>query len=100
MQHVAFGLDKPKLELLYQTAFSKEFRISFREGQIMSSHRSALPITVEVVRGRIVFGLCDQKYDLAAGDLLSVEAGVMHDLQASEESLVRLTIHKIADSTD
>ena len=50
---------------------------------------------LELSKGKINFGLENQQYNLKTGDLLSLEANVLHDLHAEEESLVRLTIHKI-----
>lgn len=95
-QHVSFHVDKPKIELLYQTDFTKEMRLTARQGQSLAAHSSPLPITVYVVSGHIYFRTDVQQYELKAGDMVSLEAEVVHELLARAESVVRLTMHKIA----
>lgn len=100
MQHtslfkdVQFRDDKPAVQLLLDTEFTKEIRIAFRADQLMKEHQTPFPIVVEVVSGSIRFGVNGQHYDLAAGALLSLAGGVPHDLLAKEESIVRLTLSK------
>ncbi|MCK5854919.1 MAG: cupin [Sulfurovaceae bacterium] len=74
--------------------FGKEIRIAFKEGQIMKEHKTNFPITVMTLRGSIEFGVGEEKFVLNAGDVISLEGSVMHELKATEESVVRLSLHK------
>ncbi len=74
--------------------FGKEIRIAFQEGQEMKEHKTKFPITVMTIRGCIEFTVGDKAYLLKAGDVIALEGNVMHSLKGSEESVVRLSLHK------
>lgn len=79
--------------------FGKEIRIAFKEGQIMREHKTKFPITVMTLRGSIEFGVGEEQFVLNAGDVIALEGSVMHELKATEESVVRLSLHK-SDSVE
>jgi quercetin dioxygenase-like cupin family protein len=47
-----------------------------------------------VVAGSIDFGVGEERLALKAGDVIALEGNVMHDLNALEDSVVRLSLHK------
>lgn len=89
-----YNEDKVAVTVMMETESSKEIRILFRKGQSMKEHKAGFPITVEVHEGTIDFGVQGEKMVLKAGDLISLEANVPHDLLAQEDSIVRLTLSK------
>jgi len=74
--------------------FGKEIRIAFKEGQVMKEHKTKFPIAVMTLRGSIEFTVGDKMFLLNAGDVITLEGNVMHELKAREESVVRLSLHK------
>ena len=79
--------------------FGKEIRIAFKEGQVMKEHKTKFPITVMTMRGSIEFGVGSKMVVLNEGDVIALEGNVMHQLKATEESVVRLSLHK-GDTVD
>jgi len=74
--------------------FGKEIRIAFKEGQIMKEHKTKFPIAVMTLRGAIEFGVGEKTFILNEGDVITLEGNVMHELKATKESVVRLSLHK------
>jgi quercetin dioxygenase-like cupin family protein len=91
---VIFGETQPVITPLITNEFTKEIRIVFREGQSMKAHKTSYPITVMIVSGEIDFGIGEERIVFAAGDVIALEPNVIHDLNALEDSIVRLSLHK------
>ena len=90
-----YNEEKVAVKVLMETEISKEIRILFRKGQVMKEHKAGFPITVAIHQGSINFGVNGEKMILQAGDLISLDANVPHDLHAEEDSVVRLTLSKL-----
>ena len=58
----------------------------------MNQHRAEGRISIHQLLGKISVRLADQKVDLSEGELLVLDCGVLHDLEAMEESAFLLTI--------
>ncbi|UTW63801.1 cupin domain-containing protein [bacterium SCSIO 12741] len=99
LKDLNYNPDKPAIQVLLQSNFTKEIRIAFEAGQVMKEHKTKFPIVVEIVEGAIDFGVQGTVHHLQKGDLISLEGNVPHDLQAIEKSIVRLTL-SILDQTD
>lgn len=95
--NISYKEDKPSIQLLLETSFSKEIRIAFKAGQIMKEHMAPGPIVVEVFEGVIDFGVDGKVLHLKKGDLITLEALVPHDLKAIDDSIARLTLSKSDD---
>ena len=94
LESLEYGIDKPFLAVLFDNSFVKEIRITFRKNQEMKAHKSKHPITVEVLEGCIDFGISGDRHLLNKGTILALDASILHDLLAIEDSTVRLSIVK------
>jgi len=83
-----------KVEMLLQTNFTKEIRLTFKNGGKMPAHQSPYPIIVQVLKGKIDFGVNGENQTMITGDLIHLEGAIPHDLHALEDSVVRLTLSK------
>ncbi|MDD2780015.1 cupin [Sulfuricurvum sp.] len=91
---IVYGETQPLITPLITNEFTKEIRIVFRSGQSMKAHKTSFPITVMIVQGCIDFGVGEDRYILNSGDVVALEGNVVHDLNALEDSIVRLSLHK------
>ncbi len=91
---IVYKDDKPNVELLFETSFSKEIRILLKEGQTMKEHQTPFPIVVELFEGEVDFGVEGKIYSLKKGEILTLDGAVPHDLKAMKDSIVRLTLSK------
>jgi len=98
-QDLTFSDKAVVIKALIDSDFGKEIRIAFKKNQVMKEHKTKFPITVMVLKGSVAFSIGDNTATLNSGDVIAVEGGVMHELQALEESVVRLSLHK-NDSVD
>jgi quercetin dioxygenase-like cupin family protein len=89
-----YNNDKVSITVMLETETSKEIRILFKKGQLMKEHKAGFPITVQVHKGAIVFGVAGKQHTLNSGDLIYLDANVPHDLLAKQDSIVRLTLSK------
>lgn len=94
---IKFSDEKVQITPMFESDNAKEIRIVFTKGQIMKDHKTNFPISVEIFEGEIDFGVGEKVYNLIKGDIVTLDASVMHNLKANENSIVRLTLSK-ADS--
>ncbi|NLR94285.1 cupin domain-containing protein [Flammeovirga agarivorans] len=97
-QDLQYSDVKPMISVLFETEFTKEIRIAMKEGSVMKEHKAPTPIVIEMVKGNIDFGVNNEILHLAEGDLLTLDGHVPHDLKATKDSIVRLTLTKYDDS--
>ncbi|RKF02878.1 hypothetical protein C8N26_2520 [Tenacibaculum lutimaris] len=94
LNDIQYNEEKVAITLLLETDFSKEIRIVFKKNQVMKDHKAPYPIVVQVLKGSINFGVNNEVKKLNSGDIISLEAKVIHNLTALEDSVVRLTLSK------
>jgi len=73
-----------------------DFRIvlvCMKAGSHMNDHRAEARISIQALRGKILLHIPDQKpIELSAGQLMTLDCAVHHDVEALEESAFLLTI--------
>ncbi|MEM8887463.1 MAG: cupin domain-containing protein [Bacteroidota bacterium] len=89
---VRYHAEKPSVEVILESDFSREIRIAFKENQRMKEHKSRYPIIVQLAEGSLDFGVNGQVLSMEKGDMICLEGGVPHDLHALSDSIVRLSI--------
>ncbi|MDE0535042.1 MULTISPECIES: cupin domain-containing protein [unclassified Tenacibaculum] len=94
LENLEYNEEKVAVSLLLETDFSKEIRIVFKKNQVMKDHKAPYPIVVQVLKGNIDFGVNNEVKRLNSGDMISLEAKIIHNLTALEDSVVRLTLSK------
>lgn len=66
--------------------------ILMKSGTQMRQHRAEGRISIQQLKGQACIHLADRKVSLSAGHLLMLDCGVLHDVEALEESALLLTI--------
>lgn len=94
LKNLAYNEQRPAVSVMMETEFSKEIRIAFKQGQVLAEHQAPFPITVQIVKGNIDFGVQGEIHALETGDLITLSGKVPHDLTANEDCVVRLTLSK------
>lgn len=95
LKDLHYNDDKVAISVLFETETTKEIRILFKKGQQMKKHQTAFPISVQMVKGELNFGVNSTILNLAEGDLIALNGGVPHDLTAKTDCVVRLTLSKL-----
>ena len=93
-EDLTFSDESVVITPLLDSAFGKEIRIAFKVDQMMKEHKTKFPITVMTLKGCIEFRVDDALFVLNAGDVIALEGNVLHELKATQESVVRLSLHK------
>ncbi len=63
-----------------------------RKGTRVREHRTDAPIAMQSVTGRVRIHLPHGPVDLAAGQMLTLAAGVAHDVEAVSDASFLLTV--------
>ncbi|MBH0307100.1 cupin domain-containing protein [Helicobacter pylori] len=86
--------EKLHIEALNENSSNKEMRICMPKGAVMDKHKAPGAISVQVLEGKIIFEVGDEKIEMPKGALISLEAQVLHRLDALENSVIRLSLSK------
>lgn len=63
-----------------------------RAGAHMIEHHASGPISVQPLEGRFLFSVADESIELGAGQMLALEPGIPHTVEALEDTAFLLTI--------
>ena len=71
--------------------------VAMARGNVIGTHQADSPLTLHVLEGHIRFRAGGEDHELSAGQLLFFGPGDAHDLTATEESALLLTLSAIGD---
>jgi quercetin dioxygenase-like cupin family protein len=77
--------------------------ILMKSGTRMRQHKAEGRISIQQLKGKVCIHLAERKVTVSAGHLLVLDCGVLHDVEALEESALLLTIswrREKSDTTD
>lgn len=78
--------------ILRKEEFLKVVLVAMSAGNEIHSHKADVPITVQVVKGVVRFNTAKGSRHLERGDLLTLEAGIVHGVKALEDAAFLLTL--------
>lgn len=93
-QGVSHASEKPIVTLLLETSSTKELRICLAKGVLMVDHKSPFPIVIHIQEGSINLNIAGVMHTMTKGDLIGIEGAIIHNLKATKNSIIRLSIHK------
>lgn len=73
---------------------------SFDAGQQLSEHTAAMPVFVQVLRGRLLIKGGDDEREIVPGDLVYFPTRLPHAVTALEPSIMMLTMNTAARATN
>lgn len=88
-----------EMDVLLETPFVRELRIAMYAHQVMRDHESDHPVTIEVIEGAVTLSTETQEIILPKGEIVVLEGGVKHHVEAIQESLLRLSIITAVDES-
>jgi quercetin dioxygenase-like cupin family protein len=74
--------------------------ILMKGGTRMRQHRAEGRVSIQQLKGQVCIHLDHRKVDMPAGRLLVLDCGVLHDVEALEESALLLTISWRREKSD
>jgi quercetin dioxygenase-like cupin family protein len=92
-------LNDKAVNQLYNGAFRRIVEVRLRNNAVLSRHHADVPITIYCISGTGIFSAgADLKdtHDLRAGTLITLEAGVEHEVVADPE--LHILVSKFKDS--
>lgn len=95
---IIYNENKPEITVLFETNFTKEIRIVMQQGTQMKEHKTKFPIVIQVLEGHIDFGVSGKLHQLIKGNIIALDGNVPHNLNANENSVIRLTLTKYDDT--
>jgi quercetin dioxygenase-like cupin family protein len=66
--------------------------MALKSGARLDKHEAPGPISIHALAGQLRVHFTSETVELGLGDILSVDSGVSHDLEAISESAVLLTV--------
>ena len=71
--------------------------VAMAAGNEIGTHQADSPMTLHVLEGGITFRAGDASHEMRAGQVLFFGPGDAHDIRASEESVLLITISAVGD---
>tara|TARA_R110002111_G_scaffold262613_1_gene339539 strand:- start:153968 stop:154300 length:333 start_codon:yes stop_codon:yes gene_type:complete len=89
---LASNLVETKTHTLAKTDKLEIIRLVLKAGKEIATHSTSAPITVQCLEGKVIFSTLGNALEMRAGDLLFLNGGEPHSVNAVENSSMLLTI--------
>ena len=83
---------KPRASIVHDDETTKIVAFEFAEGQELGDHAAHHPVLIQVLRGRVDFGLPDRTIDLGPGEILHLTPRLRHSVVAVEPTTLTVTM--------
>lgn len=84
--------NRPRASVVHEDETAKIVAFEFAEGHELGDHAAHHPILVQVLRGRVEFGLPDRTVVLVPGEMIHLTAGLRHSVRAIEPTTLTVTM--------
>lgn len=84
--------DKPRASIVHSDETTKIVAFEFAAGQELGDHAAHHPVLIQVLRGRVDFGLPDRTIDLRPGEILHLTPKLRHSVVAAEPTTLTVTM--------
>lgn len=81
------------IEVMFEYEGSKEIKITLAKGGKLEDHKAPKQIGVQVLSGKIKFGVGGEYFEMGTMDSIFLAQGVVHSLEGLENSIVRLSLY-------
>jgi quercetin dioxygenase-like cupin family protein len=109
---LTFDLEQHLSELRHEEAYERSGRagrtlaksgrmrltlVAMAAENVIGTHQSDSPMTIHLLKGHLRFRAGEAEHELSTGQVLFFGPGDAHDIRATEESALLLTISAIGD---
>lgn len=84
--------DRPRASVVHQDETTKIVAFEFGEGHELGEHAAHHPVLIQLLRGRVEFGLPDRTVDLRPGEFLHLTPKLRHSVRALEPTTLTITM--------
>lgn len=83
---------RPGASIVHEDETTKIVAFEFGEGQELPDHAAFHPVLIQLLRGRVEFGLPDRTLELGTGEVLHLTAKLRHWVRALEPTTLTVTM--------
>lgn len=83
---------RPRASIVHSDETTKIVAFEFDEGHELPDHAAHHPILVQLLRGRVEFGLPDRTLDLRPGEIVHLTPRLQHSVRALEPTTLTVTM--------
>lgn len=88
----SFREEGPSVRIVSDDPSARLVLLSLKEGQQLKEHHTKSLLFVQVVQGRVTFGVLGKSVELEAGTIARVEASTPHHVTALSDAVLLLTM--------
>lgn len=84
--------NRPRATIVHNDATTKIVAFEFGEGHELGDHAAHHAVLIQILRGRVEFGLPDRTIDLGPGEILHLTPKLRHSVRALEPTTLTVTM--------